>query len=570
VVITNYGTGVQQDNPGDEFSETFPAGIHLVSAAATSGIAVINGGSVTWNGSVPAGNAVTIGITATIDQSASVGQVFSTQGQISFDADLNGTNETTGLTYAPPLLESEEPTVFTVRNYSHAAYVAGKKASSLAGLGNDVSVGSNLSVVSVTRGQFGNVTFNADGTLSYTSGNNLPPGEDTFTYTANDGHGGTYMANVTVRDLREAAGHFTGLVQPSVGMTAQFERLGIVHATITPTGTVTGSLTIAGARFPFTGVVDSLGNVLFGRTKSRGFAVKHDGIPDLQFGLMIVPNAGLDQISGTLTQDDNSVFAEVTADRAIYNAKTNPAPTQLRGKYTALFRGKSTVNNGVDVDHFPHGSGIGTVTITAGGSVSLKGTLADGSPISFSDSLTKGDLLPFYVRLYKGTGAIGGVVHCGSRGSTDIDGLSLPWFRPANATSQQYPDGWPGAGITADLIGSKFVGAQRGVHASILPGLGSVNSVGNAMANLDGGDLDSAINVSANVDIHNKVTFVSPPKGLNLKLTIAPTGLISGSFIHPVSKRLTAIKSVIFQNEQVAEGFFLGPDQSGKVTLEPK
>lgn len=124
VTLNNAGTGASLDNAGDEFTETLPAGLTLVSASTTSGTAVANvgTGTVTWNGSIPAGGSVTITINATVDASAS-GTV-SSQGTVSFDADLDGTNETTGLTDDPGTGAQGDATAFVVQ----FAQVTGTKA----------------------------------------------------------------------------------------------------------------------------------------------------------------------------------------------------------------------------------------------------------------------------------------------------------------------------------------------------------------------------------------------------------------------------------------------------------
>ena len=103
IVLHNTGTGAQFDNPGDELVDVLPSTLTLVSATASSGTAVatVATNTVTWNGSVPAGGSVTVTITATISASATVGQVVSNQATVSYDADGNGSNESSTLTDDP-------------------------------------------------------------------------------------------------------------------------------------------------------------------------------------------------------------------------------------------------------------------------------------------------------------------------------------------------------------------------------------------------------------------------------------------------------------------------------------
>jgi uncharacterized repeat protein (TIGR01451 family) len=102
IVLANDGEGGQPDNPGDELTDVLPAGLSLVSAAASSGTAVANLGTNTasWNGAIPVGDSVTITITATID--AGPGTRISNQATFLYDSDGDGTNDASGETDAYP------------------------------------------------------------------------------------------------------------------------------------------------------------------------------------------------------------------------------------------------------------------------------------------------------------------------------------------------------------------------------------------------------------------------------------------------------------------------------------
>jgi uncharacterized repeat protein (TIGR01451 family) len=99
-LLINGGPADQADNPGDEFTDALPAGLTLVSAAASSGVVSTAGNAVTWNGAIPVGGRVTITINATID-AGTAGTTICNQATIAFDADGNGTNESGGLSDDP-------------------------------------------------------------------------------------------------------------------------------------------------------------------------------------------------------------------------------------------------------------------------------------------------------------------------------------------------------------------------------------------------------------------------------------------------------------------------------------
>lgn len=98
-LLENHGPADQADNPGDEFSDLLPPGLTFVSAAATSGT-ITPGNPVLWNGAIPAGDTVTITITATID-AGTAGSTICNPATIAFDADGNGTNESSASSDAP-------------------------------------------------------------------------------------------------------------------------------------------------------------------------------------------------------------------------------------------------------------------------------------------------------------------------------------------------------------------------------------------------------------------------------------------------------------------------------------
>ncbi|HSM51416.1 MAG TPA: hypothetical protein VLA75_08450, partial [Thermoanaerobaculia bacterium] len=113
VVLTNSSASPQLDNPGDEFTDTLPAGVTYVNVSATSGTAAFAGGVVSWNGSIPANDSVTITIEVTID-AGTTGQTITNQGTVSYDADGDGTNESQRDTDDPALPGAADPTSFTV------------------------------------------------------------------------------------------------------------------------------------------------------------------------------------------------------------------------------------------------------------------------------------------------------------------------------------------------------------------------------------------------------------------------------------------------------------------------
>ncbi len=118
VTLTNTCAGAVLDNPGDEFSDTLPAGLSVAGTAASSG--TVSGAGVnpvTWNGAIPSGGSVTITISAVIG-AVLPGTPVSNQGVVSFDSGRDGTNDTTLPTDDPGSPSPGDPTIFVVGGQS--------------------------------------------------------------------------------------------------------------------------------------------------------------------------------------------------------------------------------------------------------------------------------------------------------------------------------------------------------------------------------------------------------------------------------------------------------------------
>ncbi len=122
ITLTNTGTATQADNPGHELVDVLPVGLGLVSANATSGTVTpdLPGNSVSWDGSLSSTGSVTITITATVKPLVALGTTISNQATVFYDADGDGTNESTTVTDDPTVAGSNDATNFIVVSPSMA------------------------------------------------------------------------------------------------------------------------------------------------------------------------------------------------------------------------------------------------------------------------------------------------------------------------------------------------------------------------------------------------------------------------------------------------------------------
>jgi uncharacterized repeat protein (TIGR01451 family) len=116
IVVANSGNAASPDSATHELTDVLPSTLALVSATATSGTAVasVATNTVTWDGSVPAGGSATVAVTATI-LNAPLGTPVANQAALLYDADLDGTSETTALSDDPGVSGASDPTEFLIQ-----------------------------------------------------------------------------------------------------------------------------------------------------------------------------------------------------------------------------------------------------------------------------------------------------------------------------------------------------------------------------------------------------------------------------------------------------------------------
>ena len=326
-----------------------------------------------------------------------------------------------------------------------------------------------------------------------------------------------------------AAASFSGLFYETNGI--EFLKSGAVTLTTTKAGNYTGNLQIGAKRYPFSGLFNSSG------TDTR--PVPNSG------GLVLQLQAGNDQILGTVS---NALWtASLQADRAVFNSRTNKA-TAFAGRYTLIFPGSS---DPADTNN-PQGDGFGTVTVNTSGQVALSGTLADGTKISQTATLSGDGLWPLYVPLYSGKGQLLSWQTFAITVDQDISGL-FSWIKQTNTAAKLYPNG--------------FSFENTSVGSAYNPQLVPVTGFTNANVLLTGGNLAGPIANTVTVTTKNKVINVS---GSKLTLTLTPSqGLFKGSVLNANTGKSVSFTGALLQKQLTGSGYFLGTNQSGHVSFSP-
>ena len=221
-----------------------------------------------------------------------------------------------------------------------------------------------------------------------------------------------------------------------------------------------------------------------------------------------------------------------------------------------------------DAARDPRGNGIGTLSIKPNGKVHWEGTLPDGTKVVQNDRLAKDNTWPLFLRLYNKKGVLLGIATVDAlQAHSDLSG-AFDWFKPVIEKDFYFPMGF--RILDSDLIGSFYSPPTPGTRA--LTGFNDVAN--NGRVTLQEGSMLADIVRTVTYDSKNRVTISNPGvDGLAITIDKA-TGLFSGSFIHPVSEKLTPIEGVLFQKQKIGAGRFQGSSvvgvnpQTGRVLFE--
>ena len=251
--------------------------------------------------------------------------------------------------------------------------------------------------------------------------------------------------------------------------------------------------------------------------------------------------AGGNIITGQIS--DGNWTAELAGCRAIYNAKTNPAPQQ--GTYTWLLPGAHTASSTQ-----PGGDSPATVRVSSSGKVKFAAALADGSKASQAALVFQNGQWPLYASLYSGNGLLIGWLTFTNDVSNDLSGL-VCWIKPPQPTATFYPAGFTNETVA---VGSRYAFTMGG----------PILNFNRGQLLFEHGNLADIITSPIVFETQSRAT------GENTSLTIrTSSGLFTGSLLHPTTGVRVSFTGVILQKQNSGYGYFLGTDQSGRVFLGP-
>jgi hypothetical protein len=334
-------------------------------------------------------------------------------------------------------------------------------------------------------------------------------------------------------------GSYYGLFEP-YGAPRQQTNSGAISMLLTTAGGVSGKIVIGTNSTSFSGKFSPAGVATI--------AVARKGAKPLTLTLNV--NFAGQEISGQVT--DGSFLSPLQTYR---NPFSNKEPSlNYEGQYTLMIPGSDDPTVG------PFGDSYGTVTVTAGGSLSFAGALGDGTSVSQTTGISQQGYWPLYLSLYNGNGSIWGWNYF----NDDAIAASSPGLSWINATNPVktalYRSGFTNQSV--QIVSSGYNKLAKPLLALSAP----------ADVFLDGGGLPGITN-EITITTASALKLTSNPENTNkLTLTInRNNGVISGSFANPLKKGSTiSIHGVILQNTTNAAGYFPGTNVSGAFELLPE
>ncbi|MGA2864305.1 MAG: leucine-rich repeat domain-containing protein [Verrucomicrobiota bacterium] len=309
-----------------------------------------------------------------------------------------------------------------------------------------------------------------------------------------------------------------------------------IISTLKGKGAFSGSLRMGGTRYPLSGQFDPAG------AASRTIARRNTSA--LTVNLQLDLANGTDRVTGSVS--DGTWTAALAGDRAIYDGRTKLAPEA--GSYTMIIAGDYGSTNE------PAGDSCGTLKVGKNGAISFTGTLADGTKVTPSASVSKYGQWPLYASLYGGRGLLWSWLTFTN--ASDLGG-TVTWTKLPVKTPY-YPAGFS---LAPEALGARYFPPGKGTNV-----LGLTTSTDLTLT-LEGGGLMQGVTNRITLAANGYVTPVSGPK---LSLTFAPsTGGFRGSVVNPAAPKPVSFGGVLLQGGGFGSGFFLGTSGSGEVRLEP-
>src|ERR1051326_88286 len=337
------------------------------------------------------------------------------------------------------------------------------------------------------------------------------------------------QANFVPNPFTPVKGNYAGLFYDTNGVT--ITNAGYFSAALADKGTFSSKWRFAGATYSLAGAFSAGG--------SYSNAIARRGLSPLSVQLRL-DLSGAETITGTIS--DGIWTAELAANRAHFSKALPASPS---GSYTLIIPGSD------DSSIAPGGNGAASVKVDTSGNVALAGALGDGTKVSQHTFVSKDGQWPLFASLYAKQGLlIGWLTFDTNQPNSDLGGL-VSWIKQPQDNAKFYADGF-------DLDGIEAVGSSYHFTNGV-----PLVSWTDGQIILENGNLSQSIINGLSI-ANNKITATNK---LSLAFTTV-TGLFHGSVINPDTGKPITVNGALLQKQDSGFGYFLGTNQTGRVTLE--
>jgi hypothetical protein len=344
-------------------------------------------------------------------------------------------------------------------------------------------------------------------------------------------------ANFVPSPFTPLQGAYNGLFYDTNGLSQLGS--GCITINLAESGAFTGSLQIGKTKWTLAGQFDVNGNATV--------SVNRSPMLPLTLALQLDLSGRSNQITGTVTVSDQSWASELAAVHSgDFNASGNPCP--MAGTYTLVIPGTPGATQS------PAGDGFGSVKVTAAGTATLTGTLADGTGVLASGTLSPSGQWALYAPLYVNRGYMLGWLTFTNAPASDLGGW-VGWFRPVQPSVTLYTMGFA---VVTEAIGSRYTPPPAGTR---------MLNFTNGSVTLSDGNLSSSFTNQVQLTANNTIVNLSD-NGLQLTLGTS-SGRFTGKAQDPATGKYLSLKGIVLQKQNAGGGFFLNQNQSGEVFFGP-
>ncbi|MGZ5543228.1 MAG: putative Ig domain-containing protein, partial [Limisphaerales bacterium] len=361
-----------------------------------------------------------------------------------------------------------------------------------------------------------------------------------FTFTM--GSNTAITVNFVTNRFIAAAGHYAGLYMVPGDVT--YDKSGPITITVTKSQTFSGFILYMGQRATFSGK--------FGLDGKSAPAIINVPFKMVQVEELQIPLDPPGPITGKVTAS-NDWSANFTTSHLVFSS-ANPCP--LSGSnYTVIISGSGTSDTTI-----PAGDGFASLKITPTGTASFTGKYADGTALSASIPLSSDLRIPFYQALYKNAAS----TRATFSGSA-IGWLTLDTDPKVVHTDSLYWSHGPVPNIPYSTGFSNTSSARAWLYVRPLTGLRVIDVPNMGIVLQDGGLASAMVITDATYGgTPAKITIPSASNPNKVRLTINPTGLLTGSFVPDPALPPVSIFGAVMQASNAASGFFIGADSNGQ------